>query len=87
MARINLKHIFWIPRNICTFKIPNPNRFFSVTKIEDEQHLWVNLKEGVNKDIFMITIRRRISIMRVLGSQGNVILRDIYEDLARQGLL
>ena len=34
------------------FEIPNPKHFSSVTKIEDAQHLWRNLQEDLNKDIF-----------------------------------
>jgi splicing factor 3A subunit 3 len=53
-----------------------------VTKIEDAQNLWRKLQEDVNKDVFDASKEEEYE-----DSQGNVLSRATYEDLARQGLL
>jgi len=62
--------------------IPNTKHFHGVTKIEDAQHLWEKLQGTVNKDIFDGAKDEEYE-----DSQGNVLSRATYEDLARQGLL
>lgn len=62
--------------------IPNTKHFHGVTKIEDAQKLWNKLKLDVNKDIFDASREEEYE-----DSQGNVLSRATYEDLARQGLL
>ena len=54
----------------------------AVTKIEDAQNLWRKLQEDVNKDVFDASKEEEYE-----DSQGNVLSRATYEDLARQGLL
>ena len=62
--------------------IPNTNHFHGVTKIEDAQVLWAKLQKSVNKDKFDGSKEEEYE-----DSQGNVLSRTQYEDLARQGLL
>ena len=62
--------------------IPNTRHFHGVTKIADAQVLWKKLKLGVEKDIFDGSVEEEYE-----DSQGNVLSRATYEDLARQGLL
>ena len=62
--------------------MPNTMHFHGVTKIEDAQNLWQKLEENVNKDIFDGSKEEEYE-----DSQGNVLSRATYEDLARQGLL
>mmetsp|Transcript_20249 Transcript_20249/g.30394 ORF Transcript_20249/g.30394 Transcript_20249/m.30394 type:complete len:243 (+) Transcript_20249:11-739(+) len=62
--------------------IPNTKHFHGVTKIEDAQNLWKKLQATVNKDIFDGAKEEEYE-----DSQGNVLSRATYEDLARQGLL
>jgi splicing factor 3A subunit 3 len=63
-------------------EIPNTKHFHGVTKIEDAQNLWRKLQEDVNKDVFDASKEEEYE-----DSQGNVLSRATYEDLARQGLL
>lgn len=62
--------------------IPNTKHFHGVTKIEDAQALWAQLKEQLEKDQFDGTNGEEYE-----DSHGNVLSRATYEDLARQGLL
>jgi len=62
--------------------IPNTLHFHGVTSIEDAQALWAKLQKTVNKDKFDGSKEEEYE-----DSQGNVLSRSQYEDLARQGLL
>ena len=62
--------------------IPNTKHFHGVTKIEDAQNLWRKLQADMNKDIFDASKEEEYE-----DSNGNVLSRATYEDLARQGLL
>ena len=62
--------------------IPNTNHFHGVTSIEDAQALWSKLQKTVTKDKFDGSKEEEYE-----DSQGNVLSRSQYEDLARQGLL
>jgi splicing factor 3A subunit 3 len=62
--------------------IPNTKHFHGVTKIEDAQELWSKLKTVLEGNQF-----DGIEEEEYEDSNGNVIKRAQYEDLARQGLL
>lgn len=62
--------------------IPNTNHFHGVTSIEDAQALWAKLQKTVTRDKFDGSKEEQYE-----DSQGNVLSRSQYEDLARQGLL
>ena len=62
--------------------IPNTKHFHGVTKIEDAQVLWEKLKDQLQNEQFDGTNGEEYE-----DSQGNVLSRATYEDLARQGLL
>ena len=62
--------------------IPNTKHFHGVTKIADAQNLWAKLQSTVNKDRFDGAKEEEYE-----DSNGNVLTRSTYEDLARQGLL
>lgn len=59
--------------------IPNTKHFHGVTKIEDAKKLWEKLKGGLEGNGLMDE--------EYEDSHGNVLKRNEYEDLARQGLL
>ena len=65
-----------------TLGIPNTKHFHGVTKIEDAQILWEKLQDQLQRDQFDGTNGEEYE-----DSQGNVLSRATYEDLARQGLL
>lgn len=62
--------------------IPNTKHFHGVTKIEDAQKLWEQLKQSVEGGVFDGSKEEEYE-----DSHGNVLKRGEYEDLARQGLL
>ena len=62
--------------------IPNTKHFHGVTKIEDAQELWSKLKTVLEGNQFDGAEEEEYE-----DSNGNVIKRAQYEDLARQGLL
>lgn len=62
--------------------IPNTAHFANITKIEDALSLWSKLKNEKHKDNFQPNIDEEYE-----DSQGNVVNKKTYEDLARQGLL
>mmetsp|Transcript_20903 Transcript_20903/g.34262 ORF Transcript_20903/g.34262 Transcript_20903/m.34262 type:complete len:756 (-) Transcript_20903:1038-3305(-) len=62
--------------------IPNTKHFHGVTKIEDAQELWSKLKTVLEGNQF-----DGVEEEEYEDSNGNVIKRAQYEDLARQGLL
>ncbi len=62
--------------------IPNTKHFHGVTKIDDAQQLWKTLSEELNVGQFDATREEEYE-----DSHGNVLSRNDYEDLARQGLL
>ena len=62
--------------------IPNTKHFHGVTKIEDAQELWSKLKTVLESNQFDGDEEEEYE-----DSNGNVIKRAHYEDLARQGLL
>jgi len=62
--------------------IPNTKHFHGVTKIQDAQNLWAELRKSVEGDLF-----DGVKEEEYEDSHGNVLNRAQYEDLARQGLL
>jgi splicing factor 3A subunit 3 len=62
--------------------IPNTKHFHGVTKIEDAQNLWKKLKGQLQQQQFDGSKDEEYE-----DSNGNVLSRSTYEDLARQGLL
>ena len=62
--------------------IPNTKHFHGVTRIEDAQNLWKKLQDQLDRDRFDGTNEEEYE-----DSNGNVLSRATYEDLARQGLL
>lgn len=62
--------------------IPNTKHFHGVTKIEDAQELWSKLKTVLESNQF-----DGVEEEEYEDSNGNVIKRAQYEELARQGLL
>ena len=62
--------------------IPNTKHFHGVTKIQDAKDLWEALQEKLKKDQFDTSKDEQFE-----DSNGNVLSRTTYEDLARQGLL
>lgn len=62
--------------------IPNTKHFHGVTNIQDAQELWESLQEKLKEDQFDVSKEEEYE-----DSNGNVLSRTTYEDLARQGLL
>jgi splicing factor 3A subunit 3 len=62
--------------------IPNTKHFHGVTNIQDAQDLWGSLQEKLKEDQFDVSKEEEYE-----DSNGNVLSRTTYEDLARQGLL
>jgi len=62
--------------------IPNTKHFHGVTKIEDAQELWGRLRTTLEGNQFDVAQEEEYE-----DSHGNVVNRQQYEDLARQGLL
>lgn len=63
-------------------RIPNTSHFFGITKMDDAIALWELLQEKVDSERF-----RPDRDEEYEDSDGNVLNRATYEDLARQGLL
>ena len=63
-------------------RIPNSRHFHGVTKMEDAVALWEQLQERADKERFNAARDEEYE-----DSDGNVLNRATYEDLARQGLL
>jgi splicing factor 3A subunit 3 len=62
--------------------IPNTRHFHGITKIEDATALWETLQAKLTSEQFDTSREEEYE-----DSQGNVLSRATYEDLARQGLL
>jgi len=62
--------------------IPNTKHFHGVTKIQDAKDLWESLQEKLKEEQFDVSKEEEYE-----DSQGNVLSRTTYLDLARQGLL
>lgn len=83
--RINFEKHFTESRHAYGMRclgIPNTKHFHGVTKIEDAQELWSKLKTVLEGNQF-----DGVEEEEYEDSNGNVIKRAQYEDLARQGLL
>jgi len=63
-------------------RIPNSKHFHGVTNMEDAVALWEQLQERADKERFNAARDEEYE-----DSEGNVLNRATYEDLARQGLL
>mmetsp|Transcript_12242 Transcript_12242/g.19681 ORF Transcript_12242/g.19681 Transcript_12242/m.19681 type:complete len:324 (+) Transcript_12242:178-1149(+) len=62
--------------------IPNTKHFHDITTIEDAKALYAKLKAGLDGDAWDGAVEEEYE-----DSEGNVLNRRTYEDLARQGLL
>jgi len=62
--------------------IPNTKHFHDITLIEDAVALHAKLKDALAADAFEATVAEEYE-----DSEGHVLNRKTYEDLARQGLL
>ena len=62
--------------------IPNNKHFHDITIIEDAIALNAKLQEGIEVESFDATVAEEYE-----DSEGHVLNRKTYEDLARQGLL
>jgi splicing factor 3A subunit 3 len=62
--------------------IPNTKHFHDITSIEDALTLYVKIKDLISVDEFITDVHEEFE-----DSEGNVLNRRTYEDLARQGLL
>lgn len=62
--------------------IPNTRHFFGVTAIKDAEDLWARLRAQVADKTWNADKDEEFE-----DSEGNVMNRKTYEDLARQGLL
>jgi splicing factor 3A subunit 3 len=62
--------------------IPNTKHFHDITSIEDALTLYVKIKDTISADEFVGDVHEEFE-----DSEGNVLNRRTYEDLARQGLL
>lgn len=62
--------------------IPNTKHFHDITLIEDAIVLYNKIKEQLRVEQFTAELQEEFE-----DSQGNVLNRRTYEDLARQGLL
>ena len=63
-------------------RIPNTKHFHGVTKMDDAVALWEQLQEKQELEQFKAERDEEYE-----DSDGNVLNRATYEDLARQGLL
>jgi splicing factor 3A subunit 3 len=63
-------------------KIPNTKHFHDIVKIEDAQALYAKLKGQVVGEVWEAEVEEEFE-----DSEGNVLNRRTFEDLARQGLL
>lgn len=62
--------------------IPNTKHFHDITLIEDALTLYKKIKDTINRDQFNVETEEEFE-----DTQGNILNRRTYEDLARQGLL
>jgi splicing factor 3A subunit 3 len=62
--------------------VPNTKHFHDITLIEDALALYAKIKDNLKKEQFTGDIDEEFE-----DSEGNVLNRRTYEDLARQGLL
>lgn len=62
--------------------IPNTKHFHDITLIEDAITLYSKIREQLKTEQFISELEEEFE-----DSQGNVLNRRTYEDLARQGLL
>lgn len=62
--------------------VPNTKHFHDITLIEDVLALYAKIKDGLRGEVF-----ERAADEEFEDSEGNVLDRRTYEDLARQGLL
>ncbi|KAI9189760.1 Pre-mRNA-splicing factor sap61 [Blastocladiella emersonii ATCC 22665] len=62
--------------------IPNSKHFQDIVKIADALSLWEKLRQSQQKTNFRADVDEEFE-----DSEGNVMSRQMYEDLARQGLL
>jgi splicing factor 3A subunit 3 len=62
--------------------LPNTKHFHDITGIEDAVALFAKLQEGLEGDAFDPAVAEEYE-----DSDGHVLNRKTYEDLARQGLL
>ena len=62
--------------------VPNTKHFHDITLIEDALALYAKIKQSLTKEQFVGDAQEEYE-----DSQGNVLTRRTYEDLARQGLL
>lgn len=62
--------------------IPNSKHFHDITLIEDALALYVKIKDQISTEQFMAELEEEFE-----DSEGNVLNRRTFEDLARQGLL
>jgi splicing factor 3A subunit 3 len=65
-----------------SLNIPNTKHFHGITTIEDAQELWSSLQNKLEHEQF-----DNVREEEYEDSNGNVLSRATYEDLARQGLL
>lgn len=63
-------------------KIPNTRHFHEITLIEDALSLWEKIKSNAGEFQWRPDAEEEFE-----DSQGNVLNRKTYDDLARQGLL
>lgn len=62
--------------------VPNTKHFHDITYIEDVLALYAKIKDSLASEVFVGDIHEEFE-----DSEGNVLNRRTYEDLARQGLL
>ena len=62
--------------------VPNTKHFHDITLIEDVLSLYSKIKESLKTEQFVVDVHEEYE-----DSEGNVLNRKTYEDLARQGLL
>lgn len=63
-------------------KIPNTKHFHDITLIEDARNLYLRIKDQLRHEVYDATAEEEFE-----DSEGNVLNRKTYEDMARQGLL
>eukprot|EP00981_Chlorochromonas_danica_P006694 scaffold1462_cov168-Ochromonas_danica.AAC.4 len=62
--------------------VPNTKHFHDITKIEDVMALYAKIKDQLRKEQYLADFEEEFE-----DTQGNVLNKRTYEDLARQGLL
>jgi splicing factor 3A subunit 3 len=63
-------------------KIPNTKHFHDITLIEDAINLYNKIKDQLKQEVYDPEVEEEFE-----DTEGNVLNRRTYEDLARQGLL